>query len=96
MSCHSLEKLKTSESESLVEDGNEGELVEVKEEDKPEVTDVVASYAPAIPEGVLSQTLFDDIKDKISESTMKAIGEMGFKHMTEIQSKSIPHLLEGR
>lgn len=32
----------------------------------------------------------------VSEATLKAIAEMGFKTMTEIQAKSIPPLLEGR
>lgn len=32
----------------------------------------------------------------LSEATSKAIEKMGFKTMTEIQAKTIPHLLEGR
>lgn len=32
----------------------------------------------------------------ISDSTLKGISDMGFTHMTEIQHKSIPPLLEGR
>lgn len=33
---------------------------------------------------------------KISEKTMKAINEMGFTQMTEVQAKTIPHLLSGK
>ena len=33
---------------------------------------------------------------EISDLTLKAIEEMGFKTMTEIQSKTIAHLLEGK
>jgi ATP-dependent RNA helicase DDX18/HAS1 len=33
---------------------------------------------------------------KLSEGTSTALEKMGFKTMTEIQAKSIPHLLEGR
>ena len=32
----------------------------------------------------------------MSEPTLKGIEEMGFTHMTDIQAKTIPHLLEGR
>jgi ATP-dependent RNA helicase DDX18/HAS1 len=39
---------------------------------------------------------FEDLKDKISEFTLKAIKDMEFNQMTEIQSKTIPHLLEGK
>lgn len=33
---------------------------------------------------------------KVSDRTLKAIAEMGFKEMTEIQANTIPPLLEGR
>uniref|UniRef100_A0A915JAL4 ATP-dependent RNA helicase n=1 Tax=Romanomermis culicivorax TaxID=13658 RepID=A0A915JAL4_ROMCU len=39
---------------------------------------------------------FDALKDSVSEPTLKAIEEMGFTQMTEIQANSIPPLLEGR
>lgn len=32
----------------------------------------------------------------LSEPTMRAINKMGFTQMTEIQARTIPHLLEGR
>ena len=32
----------------------------------------------------------------ISEATLKGIADMGFTHMTDIQARTIPHLLEGR
>merc|ERR1712223_2269292 len=32
----------------------------------------------------------------ISDATLKGIADMGFTHMTDIQAKTIPHLLEGR
>ena len=55
-----------------------------------------APTLPALPHSVLSGTEFSSLEDKVSEQTMKAIKSMGFTHMTEIQSKAIPHLLEGR
>ncbi|XP_065559215.1 probable ATP-dependent RNA helicase pitchoune isoform X2 [Artemia franciscana] len=45
---------------------------------------------------ILSDRSFSSLSDKISEPTLKAIEDMGFNQMTEIQAKSIPHLLEGR
>lgn len=45
---------------------------------------------------IMTDETFDSLRDKISEATLKAVKEMGFSSMTEIQAKSIPHLLEGR
>lgn len=39
---------------------------------------------------------FSSLEGKVSSETLKAIEEMGFTTMTEIQAKSIPPLLEGR
>ncbi|XP_058452826.1 probable ATP-dependent RNA helicase pitchoune [Malaya genurostris] len=47
-------------------------------------------------EVLLGNQEFESLKGRVSDSTMKAIGEMGFTKMTEIQAKSIPPLLEGR
>lgn len=43
----------------------------------------------------LSDTSFSTLQDKVSEPTMKGIVDMGFEKMTEIQARTIPHLLEG-
>lgn len=39
---------------------------------------------------------FKSLSDKVSEQTLKAIEEMGFSTMTEIQAKTVDHLLEGK
>ncbi|KAK7485195.1 hypothetical protein BaRGS_00023605 [Batillaria attramentaria] len=39
---------------------------------------------------------FESLKGKVSDLTLHAIKDMGFSHMTEIQLKAIPPLLEGR
>ncbi|PRD30280.1 UNVERIFIED_CONTAM: pit [Trichonephila clavipes] len=44
----------------------------------------------------LGDNSFSSLKGKVSDKTLKAIAEMGFEKMTEIQAKSLPHLLEGR
>jgi ATP-dependent RNA helicase DDX18/HAS1 len=47
-------------------------------------------------ETLLSDNSFESLRGKISDASLKAISEMGFTKMTEIQAKSIPPLLEGR
>ncbi|KAG8185234.1 hypothetical protein JTE90_002763 [Oedothorax gibbosus] len=43
----------------------------------------------------LSDVPFSTLEGKVSELTLRAIKEMGFEKMTEIQSRTIPKLLEG-
>lgn len=57
----------------------------------------------AIPEpgsgvrlSIMSDQRFESLKGAVSDLTLDALKKMGFTHMTEIQSKSIPSLLEGR
>jgi superfamily II DNA/RNA helicase len=45
---------------------------------------------------IMSDQSFDSLKGVVSDLTLDTIKKMGFSHMTEIQSKSIPSLLEGR
>ncbi|XP_074033505.1 probable ATP-dependent RNA helicase pitchoune [Leptinotarsa decemlineata] len=45
---------------------------------------------------ILSNSTFESLKDTVCENTLKAIEDMGFKTLTEIQARSIPPLLEGR
>ncbi|TRY76161.1 hypothetical protein TCAL_03516 [Tigriopus californicus] len=51
---------------------------------------------PGTKLGILSDTSFASLTDHVSEATLKGVEEMGFTHMTAIQAKTIPHLLEGR
>ena len=41
-----------------------------------------------------SQVEFKDLQ--LSEPTLKAINELGYQKATEIQARSIPHILNGR
>lgn len=43
-----------------------------------------------------NDTSFSVLSEKVCENTLKAINDMGFTNMTEIQAKAIPPLLEGR
>ncbi|XP_055541806.1 probable ATP-dependent RNA helicase pitchoune [Wyeomyia smithii] len=45
---------------------------------------------------LLGNQEFESLKGKVSDNTLKAITEIGFTKMTEIQAKAIPPLLEGR
>lgn len=87
-------KAKTEEgTEAREEPEGAGEEPEdgVKEADDSEV--------PSLPLGVtgaFEDTSFASLSNLVNENTLKAIEEMGFKHMTEIQHKSIRPLLEGR
>lgn len=47
-------------------------------------------------ETLLGDNSFEALRGRVGEATLKAIKEMGFTKMTEIQAKSIPPLLEGR
>ncbi|XP_063284712.1 ATP-dependent RNA helicase DDX18 [Pelobates fuscus] len=46
--------------------------------------------------GAFEDTTFSSLADSVNENTLRAISEMGFTHMTEIQHKTIRPLLEGR
>lgn len=46
--------------------------------------------------GAFEDTSFESLSNLVNENTLKAIKEMGFTNMTEIQHKSIRPLLEGR
>ncbi|XP_049629098.1 ATP-dependent RNA helicase DDX18 [Suncus etruscus] len=73
----------------------------------PEETDTVEkpdsgeddAEVPSLPlglTGAFEDTSFTSLSSLVNENTLKAIKEMGFTNMTEIQHKSIRPLLEGR
>ncbi|TKS67524.1 ATP-dependent RNA helicase DDX18 [Collichthys lucidus] len=76
------------EGEEQAADKPEGTSDEEEEEDQPEL--------PSGLTGAFEDTSFASLAELVSESTLKAVKEMGFEHMTEIQHKSIRPLLEGR
>uniref|UniRef100_A0A8D1SI51 ATP-dependent RNA helicase n=1 Tax=Sus scrofa TaxID=9823 RepID=A0A8D1SI51_PIG len=66
----------------------------VEKPDKDDDTEV-----PSLPlglTGAFEDTSFASLTDLVNENTLRAIKEMGFTNMTEIQHKSIRPLLEGR
>ncbi|KAJ8415238.1 hypothetical protein AAFF_G00009360 [Aldrovandia affinis] len=83
------------------EDGEDGKDIQEEEEsDKEEGgEDEEDEDGPQLPlglTGAFEDTSFASLEESVSENTLKAVKEMGFEHMTEIQHKSIRPLLEGR
>ncbi|KAK1902977.1 ATP-dependent RNA helicase DDX18 [Dissostichus eleginoides] len=79
------------------ESGEEDE--EEEEEDKSGEEDDEEEDQPELPSGLtgaFEDTAFTSLSELVSDNTLKAVKEMGFEHMTEIQHKSIRPLLEGR
>ncbi|XP_014319357.1 ATP-dependent RNA helicase DDX18 isoform X2 [Myotis lucifugus] len=57
------------------------------------------SEVPSLPlglTGAFEDTSFASLSNLVNENTLRAIREMGFTNMTEIQHKSVRPLLEGR
>ncbi|KAJ8012416.1 hypothetical protein DPEC_G00042530 [Dallia pectoralis] len=77
------------EDEEGCEDEDEGNMSgDEEQEDGPEL--------PTGLTGAFEDTSFASLASVVSDHTLKAVKEMGFEHMTEIQHKSIRPLLEGR
>ncbi|KAK2595033.1 ATP-dependent RNA helicase [Conoideocrella luteorostrata] len=103
-------KIELEEEEDDNEDGKEveededekssavdGDDVEAGDEDDDDADDIVGDLPtdgiPILPSAADSE-LFEQLK--LSDKTMKAIGEMGFTKMTSIQRTAIPPLLAGK
>ncbi|PWA76465.1 DEAD-box ATP-dependent RNA helicase 51 [Artemisia annua] len=80
------DKMETNEKKEE-EEGDEGSDIEEKEMEKK-----VKSGGES--EILSSEASFTALP--LSEPTMRAISDMGFQHMTQIQSRVIPPLLEGK
>ncbi len=46
--------------------------------------------------GILSDQSFSSLSGHVSEDTLRGVTDMGFTQMTDIQARTIPHLLEGK
>ncbi|XP_074550588.1 ATP-dependent RNA helicase DDX18 [Halichoeres trimaculatus] len=78
------------------EEAGEGEEEEEEEEEEENDGDEGLPELPSGLTGAFEDTSFASLAGMVSESTLKAVKDMGFEHMTEIQHKSIRPLLEGR
>ncbi|CAH2085461.1 unnamed protein product [Euphydryas editha] len=97
----SLEKKKKKKlkielkEESLTENDTE------EEENNTENNEIKSKEVNQLPASNLCQSIpslpeFSSLEGKVCEPTLRAIKEMGFTTMTEIQAKAIPPLLEGK
>ncbi|MED6196971.1 hypothetical protein PIB30_052276 [Stylosanthes scabra] len=77
-----------NKKKKIVEE-EESQVEEKEEEDKKEEEKKKKKGG-----GIMSNDEFSSLG--LSEPTSKAIGDMGFKYMTQIQSRAIPHLLIGK
>ncbi|KAG8226825.1 hypothetical protein J437_LFUL007102 [Ladona fulva] len=100
---HGKKKLKLtlereSEKKEKRESKEECEDVEMENTTAKEDNEEVAQTLPGSMVGleILSQSSFESLQGKVCENTLKAIADMGFSILTEIQARSIPPLLEGR
>ncbi|KAJ8674861.1 hypothetical protein QAD02_010647 [Eretmocerus hayati] len=89
---------KVSPNESDTEDEEDEEA---HEQTSAEATRENGTSGPALPGSSMGLEIkknksFSVLDGKVSENTLKAIADMGFTDMTEIQAMSIPPLLEGR
>uniref|UniRef100_A0A914HMD1 ATP-dependent RNA helicase n=1 Tax=Globodera rostochiensis TaxID=31243 RepID=A0A914HMD1_GLORO len=70
------------------------------EESKTIFDDATAKEQPPqqmlLKSSILTDIRFSSLQGRVSETTLRAVEEMGFERMTEIQAKSIPPLLEGK
>ncbi|XP_041662595.1 ATP-dependent RNA helicase DDX18 [Cheilinus undulatus] len=91
---------KSTEMPEEAADEKEGDDNDDEEEDdKDKDEDDEEEDMPELPSGLtgaFEDTSFASLAELVSENTLKAVKDMGFTHMTEIQHKSIRPLLEGR
>ncbi|XP_028139192.1 probable ATP-dependent RNA helicase pitchoune [Diabrotica virgifera virgifera] len=90
-----------TDEEQPEEDEIESDIEDQEIDNGEEDTDKKSDLGNKLPGSsatleILSKSTFDSLTDKVCENTLKAIADMGFTTMTEIQAKSIPPLLEGR
>ncbi|XP_063606739.1 uncharacterized protein LOC134781418 isoform X2 [Penaeus indicus] len=71
------------------------EAEEEEEEDEDEETETKKELDSTLGFNATTTKSFESLEGCVSDETMNAIKTMGFKDMTEIQSKAIPKLLEG-
>ena len=75
------------------EDEEEGEKEEEEETVRKEAVPTIDTSTT--PDS-LPDTSFESLAPYISDKTSKAVTEMGFTHMTQIQHKTVIPLLKGR
>ncbi|XP_012056887.1 PREDICTED: probable ATP-dependent RNA helicase pitchoune [Atta cephalotes] len=91
------EKTKLNVLKRREEQKDTDESVKATETDQDRIEDIPLEIpGTAVGFEVTNDTNFSVLNGKVCENTLKAIKDMGFTNMTEIQAKAIPPLLEGR
>nr|KAI8742262.1 ATP-dependent RNA helicase DDX18-like [Biomphalaria glabrata] len=90
--CQSDDEVPNEEAAEGKDDEEEENADENEEEEPMTVETTSQSSDPP----TIGDTSFASLEGKVSELTLKGVADMGFTHMTPIQYKSIPYLLEGR
>ncbi|XP_057658313.1 probable ATP-dependent RNA helicase pitchoune [Diorhabda carinulata] len=92
------EEIRTNPSDTEFENVSEGEIEGSEHTEENENKSDLDCKLPGSSSTleILSNSSFMSLKDKVCENTLKAIADMGFTTLTEIQARSIPPLLEGR
>ncbi|MED6195381.1 DEAD-box ATP-dependent RNA helicase 51 [Stylosanthes scabra] len=72
------------------EQHNNANNTDAEEEEEREEKNVT----PGVESGIMSAVSFDSLE--LSDPTSKAIKDMGFNRMTQIQARAIPELLQGK
>lgn len=97
---HSSDDESEQVADDREEDNSDGEDAEEQSEPEPENGgDEAAADLPSMNDVHLPQTEGEPQKFTeldLSDKTMKAVDDMGFETMTEIQQRAIPPLLAGR
>lgn len=90
--------VESADSGDEVESKGDLESIEALESEDDDIETPKEQLLPGsnLSTEILSDSSFATLSKCISTETYDAIKEMGFTQMTEIQAKSIPHLLEGR
>ncbi|TVU44539.1 hypothetical protein EJB05_03984 [Eragrostis curvula] len=90
------EGIESEDEEEVKETGKKEKRDKKKKEEKKEKEEKKKEKKTKKGEGsgILTNKLFSELP--ISELTANAIKEMNYTHLTQIQARSIPHLLEGK
>ncbi|XP_038078179.1 ATP-dependent RNA helicase HAS1-like [Patiria miniata] len=91
------EKTETKEETRKADEDEDEENNKDEDEDIAGSTEQTEAQA-SLPgtSTILTDTSFKCLEGKVSDLTLQGIQDMGFTHMTEIQHRAIPYLLDGR
>ncbi|CAD5117093.1 DgyrCDS5905 [Dimorphilus gyrociliatus] len=90
-----IEKHETDSEESDIEQSQDEVDIDSGDSSKDQENGDVKLPGSSVAFSILTDKSFVNLKDVVCEETLKAIKDMGFENMTEIQAKTIPPLLEG-